>query len=74
MMLMKQKLSIKKETVIGLRIVRAAIQGYISVDKVPITLDQVKAVENHIGCIISTLGRNKPKKTKASRKTETRGP
>ena len=45
-MLTKQKVSMKKETVIGLRTVKAAIQDYGGVDKIPITLDLVKTAEN----------------------------
>ena len=41
----KQKVSMKKETVIGVRIVKAAIQGYGGLDKVTITLDLVKVAE-----------------------------
>ena len=36
----------KRETLTGLRSVKAAIQEYGGVDKVPITLDTVKTAEN----------------------------
>ena len=36
----------KRETLTGLRSVKAAVQEYGGMDKVPITLDTVKAAEN----------------------------
>ena len=39
-------MTMKRETLTGLRSVKAAIQEYGGVDKVPITLDTVKTAEN----------------------------
>ena len=42
----KQNMSMKREILTGHRNVQAAVQEYGGVDKVPITLDTVKAAEN----------------------------
>ena len=42
----KQNMTMERETLTGLRSVKAAIQEYEGVDKVPITLDTVKTAEN----------------------------
>ena len=42
----KQNVSMKRETLTGLRSVKAAVQGYGGVDKLPITLDTVRVAEN----------------------------
>ena len=42
----KQKVSMKKETVLGLRTVKTFIQDYGGVDKVLITLDLVMTTED----------------------------
>ena len=42
----KQNMTMKRETLTGLRSVKAAMQEYGGVDKVPITLDTVKTAEN----------------------------
>ena len=42
----KQNVSMKRETLTGLRSVKDAILDYEGVDKVPITLDTVKVAEN----------------------------
>ena len=44
-MLTKQNVSMKDETVIGLRATKAAVQDYGGVWNVPITLDMIKVVE-----------------------------
>ena len=42
----KQNVSMKRETLTGLRSVKTAVQDYGGVDKMPITLDTVKVAEN----------------------------
>ena len=42
----KHNVSMKKETITGLQSVKAAVEEYGGVDKVPITLDTVKTAEN----------------------------
>ena len=42
----KHNVSMKKETITGFQSVKAAVEEYGGVDKVPITLDTVKTAEN----------------------------
>ena len=42
----KHNVSMKKETITGLQSVKAAVEEYGGVDKVPINLDVVKTAEN----------------------------
>ena len=44
-MLTKQNVSLKDETILGLRATKAAVQDYGGVQNVPITLDMIKVVE-----------------------------
>ena len=44
-MLTKQNVSVKGETIIGLRATKAAVQDYGGIQNVPITLDMIKVVE-----------------------------
>ena len=46
-MLTKQNVSMKGETIIGLRATKAAVQDYCGIQNVPITLDMIK---NDHGC------------------------
>ena len=67
----KQYISMKRETLTGLRSVKAAVQEYGGVDKVPITLDTVKAAENSNRLYNEHLREQQARKRQRSRKTKT---
>ena len=71
-MLTKKNMSMKDETIIGLRAVKVAVKDYGGVQNVPITLDMIKVVKksHHIYCGSET-GSSK-EKHKGGRKGKSR--
>ena len=58
----KCNVSMKKETITGLQSVKAAVEEYGGVDKVPITLDTVETAENSYHLYNEYLRENKLKR------------